>query len=270
MTVLKFNRAKNEILSRSFSPDRIVKSLPALFLFLIFFLLIIISGKSSSKIIINEIMYNPVFNDNYYEWIELFNPTNYSINISGWSITDNSAEDFLEGDFNNGNGSTVIPSKGYAIIADHETKIYDNFSIPNQTIKLFVDDSSIGNGLGNSGDKIILKNETGTIIDAVEWIEDFSDVPGFPTNEVLEGNSLSRYINIDTSNSSLDFYESKSPTPGRINKILQEPSLNIELNPKYIPKIYNNSEYSLTFGIKLNLTKSYPFLKTKYHLKGSI
>ncbi len=244
------------------------KSLPALFLFFVFFLVIMISGTSSSKIIINEIMYDPVLNDNYYEWIELFNPTNYSINISGWSITDNSAEDFLEGDFNNGNGSTIIPSKGYAIIADHETKIYENFSIPNQTIKLFVDDSSIGNGLGNSGDKIILKNETGMIIDAVEWIEDFSDVPGLPTNEVLEGNSLSRYINIDTNNSSVDFFESKSPTPGCINKILKEQSLDIELYPKYIPKIYNNSEYSLAFGIKLNLTNYLP--NETYQIKSYI
>jgi hypothetical protein len=34
-------------------------------------------------------------NDNYYEWVELYNPTNQSINLTGLSITDNSAEDFF-------------------------------------------------------------------------------------------------------------------------------------------------------------------------------
>jgi hypothetical protein len=41
-------------------------------------------------------MYNPVEDDNYYEWIELYNPANTSINLSGFSIIDNTAIDFLQ------------------------------------------------------------------------------------------------------------------------------------------------------------------------------
>jgi len=55
-------------------------------------------------------MYDPEPNDNYNEWIELYNPTNQSINVSDWTITDNSAEDFLEGKFDHGNGTTIIPT----------------------------------------------------------------------------------------------------------------------------------------------------------------
>ena len=55
-------------------------------------------------------MYDPEPNDNYNEWIELYNPTNQSINVSDWTITDNSAEDFLEGNFDHGNGTTIIPT----------------------------------------------------------------------------------------------------------------------------------------------------------------
>ena len=67
-------------------------------------------------------MYDPTQDDNYNEWIELYNPTNQSINVSGWSITDNSAEDFLEGDSDHGNDTTIIPPNGYAKIADHGQK----------------------------------------------------------------------------------------------------------------------------------------------------
>ncbi len=173
---------------------------------LIFINLNVVSGEPAT-IVINEIMYNPEQNDNYNEWIELYNPTNHSINVSGWSITDNYAEDFLEGDRDHGNGTTIIPAYGYAIIADHGTKIYENYSISNETIKLYVDDLSIGNGLGNEKDKLILKNSTGTIIDAMEWGEDYPDVAGYPAALVDVNHSLSRYPDTDTNDSSMDFYD---------------------------------------------------------------
>ena len=145
------------------------KSLPALLIFFVLFLILIVSIRGSANLLINEVMYDPLQNDNYNEWIELYNPTNKSINISGWAICDNYAEDFLEGDVDNGNGTTTIPPYSYAIIADHGTKIYENFSIPSNTIHLYVDDSSLGNGLGNSQDKLLLRNITGAEIDSIEW-----------------------------------------------------------------------------------------------------
>ena len=224
--------------------------------------------KCSANILINEIMYDPEPNDNYNEWIELYNPTNQTINISGWSITDNSAQDYLEGDFENGNGTTIIPAFSYVIIADHGTKIYENFSIPNNTVRLYVDDTSIGNGLGNSGDKLILKNKTGTITDAVEWIINYDDVPGLPALPVLENHSISRYSNVDTDNCSSDFYESTNPTPGTENKIELKPCFKIDLCPEFVPKIKNNSFYSLPFAFKLNIS-NYP-ANTSYQLKSYI
>jgi len=199
-------------------------------------------------------MYNPEEDDQYNEWVELYNPTNRSINVSEWSITDNFSEDFLEGDSDHGNGSAIIPPYGYAIIADHGTSIYENYSIPNATIKLFVDDLSIGNGLGNSNDKLILKNSTGTIVDAMEWGDDYPDVPGYPTALVDINHSLSRYQNTDTNDSSVDFYDGVLPTPGSENMIVINSYLDIDLYPAYIPKINNNSDYSIPFSIKINMT----------------
>ena len=243
------------------------KSLSALFLIL-FFIIILYSGKTSANPLINEVMYDPDISDNYYEWIELFNPSNESINLSGWTIIDNSESESIEGDFEHGNGTTTIPPQGYAIITDHGTKLYENFSISNDTIKLYVDDSSIGNSLGNSGDKLILKNETGEIIDAVEWIIDYEDVPGVPACSVLENHSLSRYINVDTNNSNSDFYEATISTPGAENKIELKPSFNIDLYPEFVPKVENDSLFGHPFAIKINIS-NYPANAT-YQIKSYV
>jgi len=183
----------------------------------------------SASVVINEVMYDPLKNDNYNEWIELFNPTNESINLSGWTISDNFAKDYIEPNFDHGNGSMIIPPHGYAIITDHGTEFYDNLTIPNSTIKLYVDDKSIGNGLGNSGDMLILKNNTNSTIDSVEWINNYSEIVGLPISSVDEGYSLARYGNLDTNNSTIDFYRGLIPTPGAknifipdINKIIFE------------------------------------------------
>ena len=203
------------------------KSLPALLIILFLFCIIIFSTKASANVLLNEVMYNPETSENYNEWIELYNPTNETINVSGWILSDNYAEDIIQGNYDNGNGSTIIPPFSYAIITDHGTEVYENYNISNNTIKLYVDDKSIGNGLGNSGDKIILKNNQNVTIDQIEWIVKYSDIPGEPAQDILEGFTLSR-IN-RTNNSFFDFYEG-FPTPGKTNRIIERGKTEIQIN----------------------------------------
>ena len=202
------------------------KSLPALLLFLVFLVVLCSAARCQPTLLINEIMYNPEQNDNYNEWIELYNPTNQSINISGWSIIDNSGEDFIEPDFDHGNGTMKIPSYSYAIITDHGTKAYENFTISNTTISLYVDDKSIGNGLGNNGDKLILKNNLNQTVDSVEWIINYSDIPGSPAKQVPEKLTLSRYKT--NGDSKRCFYEG-IPTPGSKNIILKRGKIELSV-----------------------------------------
>lgn len=197
-------------------------------LFLILFLLsVVLSTISPGKLLINEVMYNPRTSENYNEWVELYNPTNQTLNVSGWMLLDNYAEDSIEGNYDNGTGSTEIPPLGYAIITDHGTKLYQNYNISNSTIKLYVDDKSIGNGLGNNGDKIILKDKQNRTIDQIEWTTNYSDINGTPAIEVSEGFTLSRRNS--TNNSFYDFYEG-IPTPGLKNKILERGKTEIKIN----------------------------------------
>ena len=244
------------------------KSLPALLLLIGLIFIIIVHSGCSANLIINEVMYDPEQNDNYNEWIELYNPSNQSINITGWSISDNKAEDFLEPDFIHGNGTSAIPPHYYATIADFGTKIYENFSIPKNSIRLFVDDSSIGNGLSNSKDKIILKNETGFEIDSIEWGYNYKDVKGTPANLVDTGHSLARYPNKDTDNTSNDFFEGVNPTPGYRNIFSRDSILNISLYPSYVPKIFRDIEYSLPIAVKIDMSNYKP--NDEYQLKSCV
>ena len=242
------------------------------FIFILFFIFLLINQISISgalsTIVINEVMYDSTQDDNYNEWIELYNPANQSINVSGWSITDNSAEDFLEGDLDNGNGTTVIPPNGYAIIADHGTKVYENFSISNNAIRLYVDDSGIGNGLGNDQDKLILKNKTGNEIDSLEWGYDYPDVIGSPADLVNEGHTLARHQGMDANNSSNDFYDCAIPTPGWENEFVSDSNLNIELYPFYVPKIQDDFDYSIPFAIRTKVSNYSP--NETYQLKAYV
>ncbi|MEM0493416.1 MAG: lamin tail domain-containing protein, partial [Candidatus Thermoplasmatota archaeon] len=222
------------------------------------------------KILINEVMYNPYIDDDYYEWIELYNPTPYHINLSWWTITDNNSNDTITGDNIHGNGTTIIPPYSYAILTDNDTRIYDNTTITAETIKLKVNSKAIGNGLGNNGDKIILKDKLTVIIDAIEWGIDYDDVPGYPTELIPEGHTLSRYPYIDTDNTSNDFYDESKPTIGYVNhyNTTPKPNIYIEHNPLYIPKTTQNNKYSQSFIIKPRIENLKP--DSKIQIKAYI
>ena len=86
----------------------------------------IIIEKDMVTLAINEIFYNPPagYNDDFYEYIELYNSGGADIDVGGWLLSDNQATDTITGDDVRGNGSTVIPAGGYAIITDRDTRIY--------------------------------------------------------------------------------------------------------------------------------------------------
>ena len=52
----------------------------------------------------------------------------------------------------------------------------------------------------------------------------------------------------------MDFYDGVIPTPGSRNTIIIYSHLDIDFYPAYIPKIQNNSDYSIPFAIKTNMT----------------
>ncbi|MCK4730071.1 MAG: lamin tail domain-containing protein [Candidatus Aenigmarchaeota archaeon] len=135
------------------------------------------------QIVINEIRYNPTTeqgSDYYSEWIEIYNPTNDSINLSDWELC---GKELLAGYLNHtssgGEGpyldkGIIFLPKQYAIITDggSGTKVYQYFNIPNDSLALHVDSSTLckgGQGLSNSGETINLTDNFGNLIDSVTY-----------------------------------------------------------------------------------------------------
>ncbi len=127
------------------------------------------------KVVINKVYYDVDSNhgeegDN--EWIEIYNPLDTPIDISGWMIVDNNATDTIP-------TSSPIPAKGFAVVTGNAST-WGYWNIPNGVIKIVLPDGKIGDGLANDGDRVILKMPNGTEIDAMSY------------GNVVEGHILGR------------------------------------------------------------------------------
>ncbi len=104
----------------------------------------------AGSVVINEIAWAGTTDESNDEWIELYNNTRETIDLSGWSIDDD-------------NGSSIytiasgeIAPYGYFLIADSEA-----------ALKNVSANAVIGLSLANTGDSLVLKNAVGAIVDTV-------------------------------------------------------------------------------------------------------
>ncbi|MBI4550710.1 MAG: lamin tail domain-containing protein [Candidatus Latescibacteria bacterium] len=134
-------------------------------------------------VIINEVLANPL-SESTGEFVELFNPGDAPVDVNGWRLADpGDANDTLvdfTGPHDLGVGGTVIPPGGYALIVDPDyAGEYRAFIIQYADLTRLVmltisGDRTLGNGLGNSGDTIILEDGAGYTAQ-VAWTSDAGD-----------------------------------------------------------------------------------------------
>ncbi len=170
------------------------------------------STFASSSIVINEFLYDPIGSDLGYEWIELYNPLNTPITLTGWKIqvagtvfTDSAI--LVE---------TIIESKSYILICESKVEGCD----------IYVSKLAMQNG-GGASDGIQILDSKGNVIDTVIYDtpntnnltkEDGTIVPDNQTASTTgSGKSLGRKNMIDTDNSYNDFYVFETPTPKQAN-----------------------------------------------------
>ena len=189
---------------------------------IIFAIFLILMPISYSKIIISEIMPNPIADESLNEWIEIYNNGTEAVNVSDWAVGDDSGNDTIEGGLYNGEG-TIIEPFGFAIITDDNTRTYNNFNASADAIRLYVDDSSIGNGLLNDGETIYLHFNS-TLMDSAAY------------PEVKEGFSAS-LVN--------GSWAQANPTPGYANQNAANPSSCDYDIAAILPKtIFESNEFS--------------------------
>lgn len=200
----RFNSSKRTICTKLF--------------FLVFFSLFLISNKDTfaqpitPQVIINEVLANPV-NENTQEFVELYNNGSTPVDINLFSITDPvDTNDYIvdyTDEFDFGLEGTIIPPLGYAIIVDPNYDGYLNEILEHEADKTNIimvtngQDSSLGNGLGNTKDWVRVGE------DVFSWDSDSGEEVSW---EVVNPESFEKQIGIN---------KNKRFTPGYKNSYLE-------------------------------------------------
>lgn len=111
---------------------------------------------------INEIMYDPDYNENYNEWIEIYNEGE-AINLESYTLCGRSlvpgfvdTSGTIEGD-----RGLLLEAGAYALVTDggSGSEVLTNYDIDDKTLVVHVDAASMCGGLSNEGETIILGEE---------------------------------------------------------------------------------------------------------------
>ena len=164
-------------------------------------------GASPSTLLISEVLYDPLGTEPNEEWIEVFNNSASPMELTDWTISDNLSTDVIS-------PTTTIPAGGCMVIAASSEDFYANYPAFTGAI-VFIADGRIGNGLGNTGDRLILKDSEGTVIDQMSYGTDTTAFhPACP--DVAAGHSLERSpANVDTDTAE-DWVDQEFPDPGAV------------------------------------------------------
>jgi hypothetical protein len=107
----------------------------------------------ASPLLINEVSRGDV------QWVEIYNPNGFDVNITGWRILNSEGEDNLEG---------VVKAHSYLIIISYKDWFdsrYPSFGGAYYELP----DHTIGSGMRKERDLLILLDKSGKIVDFVNW-----------------------------------------------------------------------------------------------------
>jgi hypothetical protein len=158
-------------------------------------------GLPAQSLVINEIMYTPVGGEP--EWIELFNKTNLTINLNGWTVNDvftTPVTATIDEDVFIQPNSYLILSRSISILDYHRI-------IPSEVFVLSLPT------LNNDIDGVVLKDNRGLQMDSVLYSNQWGGTNGYS----LERFSVNANSNLPSNwGTSIDIEQS---TPGRINSL---------------------------------------------------
>ncbi|RMG91973.1 MAG: hypothetical protein D6706_17575, partial [Chloroflexi bacterium] len=116
----------------------------------IIFFIPLLASAAQTNVVISEIAWMGTAVSYNHEWIELYNPTSTSIDLTGWQLSaaDGTPDISLSG---------TIPPKGYFLLE----RTSDN-TIPNVPADIIYSGS-----LNNTGENLFLKNQSGITVDQI-------------------------------------------------------------------------------------------------------
>lgn len=185
-------------------------------------------------VVINEVYYdvapdkgNEGNDSNPDEWVELYNNTDDPVNLKNWTLSDNSDMRIIS------HTNVDISAKGFAVLAK-SANTWTYWNIPPEAEKISLG-QKIGDGLANAGDRLILRDNNGTEVDAVSWGSDtYAFAPS--VSGVAEGHSISRVVKGVDTDSAADWMDthSVSTPPG--------PNPGTNPHPPVVEQLENESE----------------------------
>lgn len=115
-------------------------------------LILILSSLLFSKAILTEVMFNTAADENNDEFIEIFNNSDSTVDLTGWSIKDSTENDLLIK--YHGFTDMLLKPYSYCVIMDSSYYLnsieYEDL-IPDSVLRVMVNDGAIGQyGLSNS------------------------------------------------------------------------------------------------------------------------
>lgn len=163
--------------------------------------------QNLDHLLITEVYYDPDVlhtgtSDVSSEWIEIYNGTGVSVDVSGWSVADAS------GEFDLIPSGTSIASGSFLVLASSATTttLWGNTPMLNLG-------STLNGGLVNTSDVVFLKNAASSTIDGVSYGADTNAFdPGTP--DVGDGHSIKRSNLTTDTNTASDWIDEDTPTPG--------------------------------------------------------
>jgi Lamin Tail Domain len=161
--------------------------------------------KSPHQVKINELMYDPLESSDSAnnEWIELYNASSETVILDKWMISDNEVSEQIP--------LLTLSPHSFAVVttSDEFRNLYPAFNG-----KLAILDSGrIGNGLANEGDRLVLVDNAGRLVDALSYGED-ETVLSPSIDSVPRGHSLERSPPGADTDSARDFVDNPHPSPG--------------------------------------------------------
>ncbi|MDZ7683209.1 MAG: lamin tail domain-containing protein [Fodinibius sp.] len=184
------------------------------------------TAQSTADISINEFMYDP---PNGSEYVELYNYSSSSIDIQGWTLSDNrGTRELITA------SSFTVPADSFIVLAPDSSLI----SNPDYSDIALVEVSSFP-ALNNTGDAIVVHNSNGSSVDSVNYS------PGWGGSDI----ALERRSPTTSGNIKENWGDSPNGfgTPGNRNQIADDTQ-----PPSLASLIVDNNRLALHFSEPLD------------------
>jgi parallel beta-helix repeat protein len=179
---------------------------------------------SSTTLVISEVLYDPYGSEPDGEWIELYNLSRSTIDLSSYKLGDEPVQGGSEGMMSFPSGASAGPGQ-ILIVANKASAFYATYgfypdyellaSLPGVPDMLQSNWSQGNVALSNEGDEVLLLDGSNTMVDGLSYGNSYA-IFNPPAANVAEGHSLERSpVNVD-GDTNADWIDQGTPQPGKV------------------------------------------------------